>query len=99
MKQLLEGLKYLHEEKGVAHRDVKPDNIIIAFKTDCSGKRTLRLKLCDFNVAKSFKGDRSMMTKTGLEEWSAPEMQGGNSYSEKVDLWSAGCVLYFILAG
>lgn len=39
------------------------------------------------------------MTKTGLEEWSAPEMKGGQRYDEKVDLWSAGCVLYFMLAG
>jgi serine/threonine protein kinase len=39
------------------------------------------------------------MTKTGLEEWSAPEMLGGTKYTEKVDLWSAGCVLYFMLAG
>ena len=40
-----------------------------------------------------------MMTKTGLEEWSAPEMQGGQKYSEKVDIWSIGCVMFFILTG
>ncbi len=38
-----------------------------------------------------------MMTKTGLEEWSAPEMTGGNKYNEKIDLWSIGCVLFFVL--
>lgn len=40
-----------------------------------------------------------MMTKTGLEEWSAPEMHGGVKYSEKIDLWSVGCVMYFMLSG
>lgn len=39
------------------------------------------------------------MTKTGLEEWSAPEMITGNIYTEKIDLWSAGCVLFFMLTG
>ncbi len=40
-----------------------------------------------------------MMTRTGLEEWSAPEMKGGSVYTDKIDLWSAGCVLYFMLVG
>ena len=41
------------------------------------------------------------MTKTGVDEWQAPEMlqSNGNPYTEKVDLWSAGCVAYFILTG
>lgn len=40
-----------------------------------------------------------MLTKTGLEEWSAPEMSGCKQYDEKIDLWSAGCVLYFMMSG
>ena len=40
-----------------------------------------------------------MMTQTGLEEWSAPEMLNNLAYNEKVDMWSAGCILYFILSG
>lgn len=39
------------------------------------------------------------MTKTGLEQWSAPEMCGGSKYTEKVDMWSIGCVLFFMLTG
>jgi serine/threonine protein kinase len=71
MNQLLQGVKYLHEN-GVCHRDLKPDNIMIV--KDSS--KSIRLKICDFNVAKNFKS-KTMMTKTGLEEWSAPEMVGG----------------------
>lgn len=39
------------------------------------------------------------MTKTGLEEWSAPEMRGGSKYDHKVDMWSIGCVLFYMLTG
>lgn len=40
-----------------------------------------------------------MFTKTGVDEWLAPEIIDGVPYDEKVDLWSAGCVLYFMLTG
>lgn len=98
MRQLLEGIRYLHEEKSVCHRDVKPDNIIVSEKVRVDGGKSYRLKLCDFNVAKNF-NHKTMMTKTGLEEWSAPEMVGGAQYTCKIDLWSVGCVLYFMLTG
>jgi serine/threonine protein kinase len=39
-----------------------------------------------------------MLTRTGLEEWNAPEMLDGSYYDEKVDIWGAGCIMYFILS-
>ncbi len=40
------------------------------------------------------------MTKTGVDNWLAPEIiEGGQPYTEKVDIWSAGCVLYFMVTG
>lgn len=71
---------------------------MIITKKEQTGKIKLCVKLCDFNVARKFK-ENNMMTKTGLEEWSAPEMHGGVKYSEKIDLWSVGCVMYFMLSG
>ena len=56
----MNGLKYLHES-GVAHRDIKPDNLIIS-----KDKKTL--KIADFNVSKKFT-EKVMMTKTGVDEW------------------------------
>jgi serine/threonine protein kinase len=40
-----------------------------------------------------------MLTHTGTESFSAPEMFCQEVYNEKIDLWSAGCVLYTMLAG
>lgn len=56
----------------------------------------------DFNV--SFKNDKKnnsmkMMTKTGTVAFSAPEIFNQREYDEKVDIWSAGIVLYMMLSG
>ena len=40
-----------------------------------------------------------MLTHTGTEAFTAPEMHTSEVYNEKIDLWSAGCVLYTMLAG
>ncbi|CDW88075.1 protein kinase domain containing protein [Stylonychia lemnae] len=98
-KQLLKCAKYLHNEAAVCHRDIKPDNIILINNNDKSLQDYFQIKLCDFNVAKKINKDKIMMTKTGLEEWSAPEMRGGSKYDEKVDMWSIGCVIFYMFTG
>lgn len=40
-----------------------------------------------------------MMTKTGTVAFSAPEIFMANTYNEKVDIWSAGVVLYMMICG
>ena len=40
-----------------------------------------------------------MLTQTGAPAFVAPEMQSGSSYTEKIDIWGVGCVLYQALLG
>ena len=58
--------------------------------------------ILDFNVAAEKKeGEFQMRTKTGTAAFSAPEviMAGLDQYTEKVDVWSAGVVLFMLLSG
>jgi serine/threonine protein kinase len=91
MTRLLDALGYAHEE-GVVHRDVKPANIIIM----SNGK----LKVADFGIAHL---DSSNLTHVGTimgtPGYMAPEQYTGASIDRRVDVFSAGVVLYQLLTG
>lgn len=78
---------------GVCHRDIKPSNILVLKEED-------KIKITDFNISKLCKNkSQQMMTHTGTEAYSAPEMLSNTPYTNKIDMWSVGCVLYTMLAG
>jgi calcium/calmodulin-dependent protein kinase I len=59
-----------------------------------------KIKITDFNISKLCQNKSfQMLTHTGTEAFSAPEMLSNSAYNEKIDMWSAGCVLYTMLAG
>lgn len=100
--QLLSGIKYLHDH-GLCHRDLKPHNLILTNSLESSKPS---LKIADFNVSKFFtstlSGKKSMIkmtTHTGTKCFSAPETFLQTEYNEKIDIWSAGAILYTMLAG
>ncbi|BAF10366.1 phosphoenolpyruvate carboxylase kinase 2 [Oryza sativa Japonica Group] len=88
--QLASALASCHR-RGVAHRDVKPDNLLF----DGGGV----LKLGDFGSAGWFGDGRPMTGLVGTPYYVAPEVVAGREYGEKVDVWSAGVVLYMMLSG
>lgn len=101
-KQILTGINYLHLN-GVCHRDLKPSNILVSE----DGKI---VKITDFNVSKfvedkfkkfSFlsKENYKMWTYTGTIAFNAPEVFEESEYTESIDMWSAGVVLYIMLCG
>lgn len=86
MKQLVEGLAYLHTHT-ILHRDLKPQNLLI----DKEG----HIKLADFGLSRSFSLPSRTYTHEVVTLWyRAPELLlGSKIYCTGVDIWSLGCIL------
>merc|ERR1712107_731159 len=109
IRNLAEALKHLHKQ-GIAHRDIKPDNILcVNDDTPCP------VKLCDFDLCSKANIDIStprLLTPVGSVEYMAPEVvdtfltddyytddEEEVSYNKKCDLWSLGIIMYILLCG
>ena len=92
--QLLQGLAAVHAG-GIVHRDVKPENVLVS-KT----RGQVILKLTDFGVSRlSYGASLTKMTSLiGTPEYMAPELADHDSATPAADLYSAGIVLYEMLA-
>jgi serine/threonine protein kinase len=92
MYQILLGMEYIHA-RGIMHRDLKPPNVLISVKdgVPCS-------KLCDFGLSCFKSNYRPATPGTVTSFYRAPEICCCyDDYSDKIDVWSAGCIFYEIL--
>lgn len=97
-RQLMVGIDYCHGQ-GVYHRDLKPENLLL--------DSHFSLKIADFGFAKI--GDPSKMCQSivGSKTYMAPEVMGHQSHPDQplgysgalADVWSAGVILFTMLAG
>ncbi|KAJ7556215.1 hypothetical protein O6H91_05G074600 [Diphasiastrum complanatum] len=85
MQMTLKGLAQCHK-KWVLHRDLKPNNLLIA--TDG------QLKLADFGLARILGSpDRNFTHQVFARWYRAPELLfGSKQYGAGVDIWAAGCI-------
>jgi len=92
--QLVSALIYSHA-RGVFHRDVKPQNVLL----DADGN----LKVSDFGLAAlpdSLRDDGRLHTACGTPAFAAPEVLRRRAYDgAKADAWSCGVILFVLLAG
>jgi serine/threonine-protein kinase len=100
--QLLSVLAAVHAH-GIIHRDVKPENIFLAFEGEGDD---LKVKLLDFGIAKVH-GDvvdaDAIRTHDGVRlgtpHYMSPEQWRGESLTERSDVWAAGAVLFTAIMG
>ncbi|KAL6007303.1 CBL-interacting serine/threonine-protein kinase 7 [Asimina triloba] len=92
-QQLVTALRYCHSN-GVAHRDIKPQNLLL----DHDG----RLKVSDFGLSalpEQLK-DGLLHTACGTPVFAAPEVVTRKGYDgARADAWSCGVILFLLLAG
>ena len=92
------GLRVAHA-LGVAHRDLKPANVMFRSRAaHQGGDGEERLLLADFGIAKSLAGRRATTIASGSPRYMAPEQAMGRA-DERTDIYSAGAILYELLAG
>lgn len=94
-KEMTEAVKYLHN-LGIAHRDLKCENILIM--------RDKRVALSDFGFSRLYldlqHDDVTSKTYCGSRAYASPELLRGAPYDPRTnDIWSLGVILFIMICG
>ncbi|XP_038067103.1 leucine-rich repeat serine/threonine-protein kinase 1-like [Patiria miniata] len=92
--QIARGVSYLHKQR-VIYSDLKTDNVLL-YSMDVEAP--VNIKLTDYGIARSMdlQGARGQAGPTGF---CAPEIQRGRTFTEKVDWFSYGMLIYHLMSG
>ncbi len=88
--QAAEGIAEAHR-KGIIHRDIKPQNIIIS--------KDGKVKVADFGIAKATTGDSANQAVIGSAHYIAPEQARTGEADARSDLYSLGISMYEMITG
>mmetsp|Transcript_15609 Transcript_15609/g.45047 ORF Transcript_15609/g.45047 Transcript_15609/m.45047 type:complete len:520 (+) Transcript_15609:49-1608(+) len=94
MRDVLRAVRYLHSRDAV-HRDIKPENFLLLSKGPIAGNA---LKLADFGCATACEAGQVLQSNVGTSFYIAPQVLK-QRYSRECDLWSAGVLMFVVLAG
>jgi len=90
---LLTAVEYIHS-RGVAHRDLKPQNLLLEALNCDSG-----VKIANFGFARRVHTPLSLTSGFGTPTYVAPEIIKNHPHDESADMWSVGVIMYVLLVG
>ena len=91
MSKLFSAVEYLHHQQ-ICHRDIKPENVMFAKENDLNS-----IKLIDFGLSAQHFDNISTNDYCGTFLYMAPEQIEKKSYSQTVDVWALGIILFMLL--
>lgn len=99
VRQILEGLSYLHD-RNIIHRDIKGANVLVDNKGG--------VKISDFGISKRVEASTMLNqgpsgsnrpSLQGSVFWMAPEVVRQSTHTKKADIWSLGCLIVEMFTG
>ena len=79
-------------EKNIIHKDLKPSNILISLEKI----NKIQIKLSHFGSSNNLK-EQSTLSKNGTPFTMPPEVLENGNISDKIDIWSLGIIIYYLL--